>query len=137
MSVLTLVAAIIFLGAVVLSQKIAVNAGARLDDAIKLKLIEVFPKRNANYTMIVFGLIIAFLLAAYAFPSYATVISIIYAGAFVAYLFAKLFLNVRKLREIGAPEFYINNVVASFGVFIGGAIAAAIIFGIGNSWRGN
>jgi hypothetical protein len=62
------VAAIIaFLASVVLSQKIAVNAGSRLDDEMKLKLIDVFPKRNVNYTILVFGMVVAFLLGLYLF----------------------------------------------------------------------
>ncbi|HEV8591723.1 MAG TPA: hypothetical protein VGQ55_06450 [Pyrinomonadaceae bacterium] len=53
MSISALIAIVVFLASVVLSQKIAVNAGSRLDDATKLKLVEIFPRRNANYTMIV------------------------------------------------------------------------------------
>jgi len=128
------VAAIIaFLASVVLSQKIAVNAGSRLDDEMKLKLIDVFPKRNVNYTILVFGMVVAFLLGLYLFPEYTRVLTIVYAVAFTIYIFAKLFLNVKKLREIAAPDFYIKNVIASFGVFIGGAIIAVLIFAIGNS----
>ncbi len=116
----------------VLSQKIAVNAGSRLDDEMKLKLINVFPKRNVNYTILVSGMVIAFLIAINIFPEYTKVLTIVYAVAFTIYIFAKLFLNVRKLREIAAPDFYIKNVIASFGVFIGGALLAVFIFAIGN-----
>ena len=133
MNISTLVAAIIFLGSVVLSQKIAVNAASRLDDETKLRIVDIFPKRNVNYTMLVFGMVIAFLFAIYAFPEYTRVFTIVYALAFSIYIFGKLFLNVRKLKEIAAPDFYIKNVIASFAVFIGGAVAATLIFAIGNS----
>jgi hypothetical protein len=131
MSISALIAIVVFLASVVLSQKIAVNAGSRLDDATKLKLVEIFPKRNANYTMIVFGIVIIFLVAIYALPQYFSGITIAYGVVFTIYLFTKLFLNVKKLKEISAPEDYIRSVVISFGIFIGGAVAAVIVFAAG------
>ena len=136
MNISTLIAAIVFLASVVLSQKLAVNSASRLDNDMKLKIVEVFPKRNVNYTIVIFGIVIAFLFAIYMFPQYLGVLTIVYAIAFIAYIFAKLFLNVRKLREIAAPDFYIKNVIASFAVFIGGAVSAALIFALGNAGIG-
>ncbi len=136
MEISTLAAIIIFLASVVLSQKMAVNAGSRLDDEMKLRLIDVFPKRNVNYTILVFGMVTAFLLAIYFFPQYLRVLTIVYGAVFTTYIFAKLFLNVRKLREIAAPDFYIKSVIASFAVFICGAVIAALIFAIGNVGMG-
>lgn len=132
MSISALVAIVVFLASVVLSQKIAVNAGSRLDDATKLKLVEIFPKRNSNYTMIVFGIVIIFLVAIYALPQYLSIITIAYGIVFLIYLFTKLFLNVKKLKEIGAPDDYIRSVIISFAVFIGGAVAAVIVFAADN-----
>ena len=133
MSFSALIAIVVFLAAVILSQKIAVNAGARLDDATKLKMVEVFPKRNVNYTMIVFGIVVLFLGAIYALPEYFSIITIAYGVVFAIYLFTKLFLNVKKLKEIAAPEGYIRSVIISFAVFIGGAVASAIVFSVGNA----
>jgi hypothetical protein len=132
MSISALIAIVVFLASVVLSQKIAVNAGSRLDDAMKLKLIEIFPKRNSNYTVIVFGIVIIFLVAIYALPQYFPIITIAYGIVFLIYLFTKLFLNVKKLKEIAAPEDYIRSVIISFAVFIGGAVAAVIVFAANN-----
>jgi hypothetical protein len=131
MSFSAIAAIVVFLASVVLSQKIAVNAGSRLDDATKLKLVEVFPRRNSNYTIIVFGIVIVFLIAVYAFPQYSSTIIFAYGVVFTAYLFAKLFLNVKKLREISAPESYVRSIITSFAVFIGGAVAAAIVYAAG------
>ena len=128
-----LAAIAIFFASVLLSQKIAINSGSRLDDRMKLKLVEVFPKRNMNYTMIVFAMIVVFLVALYLFPQYVAIISVMYIAAFLLYLVTKLVLNVRKLKELSAPERYIRDVMISFAVFIGGAVAAAIIFAIGNA----
>ena len=128
MSFSAILSMVIFLGSIVLSQKIAVDAGSRLDDKTKLKVMEVFPKRNANYTMIVFGIVIVFLVAIYALPQYVFFISVAYAVVFVTYLFTKFFLNIKKLKEIAAPESYIRNIAMSFAVFIGGVLAAAIVF---------
>lgn len=132
MSIPMIVGIMVFLASVVLSQKVAVNAASRLDDATKLKLLEHFPKRNVNFTIVIFALIIVFLLAIYFLPQFSPSITLIYAVLFLIYIFAKLFLNVRKLNEIGAPAFYIRSVVTSFGLFIGGAIMAAVIYSIGN-----
>jgi hypothetical protein len=133
MSLSLLAAIVVFLVSVVLSKKIAVEAAMRLDGATKLKIVEVFPKRNMNYTMIVFGIVIVFLFALYALPQYVFIISIAYAAVFGIYIFTKLFLNVKKLKEIAAPESYIRSVIISFAVFIGGAVAAVIVFTAGNS----
>ena len=128
-----LVAVVVLFVSVVLSQKLGVNAGSRLDDAMKLKIAKVFPKRNANYTMVVFGIIIVFLSAVYAFPEHSAILTLAYGVIFFVYLLIKLYLNVKKLRELSAPTDYVRSVVFSFVVFIGGAAAAAIILAIGNS----
>lgn len=126
----------VFLASVILSQKIAVSAGAALDDATKLKLVEVFPKRNLTFTMLVFGMVIAFLAALYFFPGRFLIITIAYAAAFMIYIFLKLILNVKKLRDIGAPDSYVRSVITSFAVFIGGAVAAILVIVITNSYLG-
>ena len=130
MSLSVLSAIIVFFAAAILSQRIAVNAGARLDEATKLKLMEVFPKRNANYTLVVFGMIVVFLIAIYAFPQDLSALTIGYGVAFAIYLFTKMYLNLRKLKEIDAPSEYIRSIAMSFGVFIGGAVAAVIVFAV-------
>src|SRR5687768_14286 len=128
-----LIAVGIFLVSVVLSQKIAVNAGAKLDDEMKLKIAKVFPARNVKYTMFIFAVVLAYLIAIYVLPQHLSIITIGYACVFVVYIFAKLFLNVKKLRDMSAPEFYIRSVIISFAVFIGGSAAAGIVFGISNA----
>ena len=57
MSFSAIVAIVVFLVSVVLSQKIGVNAATKLDDENKLKIAAIFPKRNVNYTIIVLSLI--------------------------------------------------------------------------------
>jgi hypothetical protein len=126
MSPALITAAIVFLGSVILSQKLAVNAASRLDDNTKLRIAEVFPKRNVNYTMIVFGLMIAFFIALYVWPQYSLAISLLYAAALVVYLIVKFILNIRKLNEIGAPTGYIRIIKVCFGIFILGTISAVL-----------
>ncbi len=133
MNLSTLIAVVVFFASVILSQKIAVNAGMRLDDETKLKLAKVFPKRNANYTIIVFGIMLAYFVGLYSFPQYLRVITIAYALVFCIYIIVKWFLNVKKLRELSAPQTYIRSVSISFALFIGGAVAAVIILAVGNS----
>ncbi|MEQ1603580.1 MAG: hypothetical protein ABL999_01775 [Pyrinomonadaceae bacterium] len=127
MNLSIIIGAIVFLGSIILSQKLAVNASAKLDDQTKLKIAEVFPKRNANYSIIVSGVVIVFLIALYLWPKYYLQISVLYAIAFCVYLITKLILNVRKLAEIGAPDTYIRSIKVSFWVFIVGAISAVVL----------
>jgi len=133
MSIWVIASVIVFFAAVILSQRIAVKAGTRLDDETKLKIIEIFHKRNANFTIVVLAIVVVYLVAMYAFPQYSVVAWIVYAIAFLIYLFVKLYLNVRKLREISAPEDYIGRIIMSFAVFIGGAVAAILVFAAGHS----
>ena len=133
MNLSTLIAVVVFFASVVLSQKIAVSAGMRLDDETKLKLAKVFPKRNANYTIIIFGIMLAYLVGLYIFPQYLSIMTIAYAVVFSIYIFVKWFLNDKKLRELSAPQTYIRSVSTSFALFIGGAAAAVIILAVGNS----
>jgi len=133
MNLSTLIAVVVFFASVVLSQKIAVSAGMRLDDETKLKLAKVFPKRNANYTIIIFGIMLAYFVGLYSYPQYSRVITIAYALVFCNYIFVKWFLNVKKLKELSAPQTYIRSVSISFALFIGGAAAAVIILAVGNS----
>ncbi len=128
----TIIGVALFLTAVILSQKITVNASAKLDDATKLKVIEVFRKRNLNYTIFIFAIVILFLAAIYLFPQCTSKITIAYAVVFACYILMKLILNVKKLKEIAAPPEYIRSVIISFGVFICGAVAAGIVIAVGN-----
>jgi hypothetical protein len=125
-SVSLIVAAAVFFASMLLSQQIGIRSAARLDDKTKLRIAEVFPRRNANYTMIVFGMIIVFLIALYLFPNSSLIVSIFYAVSFGIYIVAKLVLNVRKLREIDAPGDYIRSIKLSFGVFIGGIVLSLL-----------
>ena len=133
MSLSTILGIAVFLAGYVLSQKLALRARARLDDTTKLKVIDAFSKRNVNYSIVVFVLVIAYFGSLYAFPEHNKFLLIAYVAAFLVYIFAKLILNVKKLREISAPPEYIKSVIMSFGAFIGGAAVAGIVIAVGNS----
>ena len=133
MSLSTILGIAVFFAGYILSQKLGLNARAKLDDTTKLKIIDVFAKRNVNYSTIVFALIVVYFASLYAFPQHNTFLLIVYAAIFLIYMFAKLILNVKKLREIAAPPEYIKSIIMSFGVFIGGAIAAGFVIVVGNS----
>lgn len=130
MTIFMILAVVFVLASVVLSQKIAVNAAAKLDDETKLRMADVFPRRNVNYTVFVFSGVIIFILSLYLLPEYSRGISVAAAMVFIVYIFAKLFLNVRKLKEIGAPSEFIRSVIISFAVFIGGVVAAGIMLSV-------
>jgi len=131
MSLSLIVAAAIFLGSVLLSQKLMANATSRLDDATKLKIGEVFSKRNVNYSIFVFSFVILSLVALYLWPAYSRLIWLLYAGGFAIYLVVKLILNVRKLTEIGASKDYIRVVKVSFGLFFAGIVGAILVAYVG------
>lgn len=124
----------IFLLAVLLSQRIVINSTARLEDSEKLKINEVFAKRNFNYTMFIFSVIIIFLSALYILPQYAMIIGISYTILLIIYFISKMLLNVKKLKELKVPEHYIRSVIAGFGLFFGGAVVAVTVIIIGLNW---
>lgn len=130
---ISMIAAIaVFFGSILLSQKLAVNAASKLDDQTKLKIAEIFSKRNVIYNIIVFSIVLVFLVASYLLPDQIVGIIAVYAVALVIYFFGKLILNVRKLRAIPAPESYIRAIIASFGIFFGGVVTAAIVYSFGS-----
>lgn len=131
MNLSSIIGIVVFLGSYILSQRISLNAAAKLDDATKLRLAEIFPKRNANYTAIVFALIVVFLFATYQFPQYYSLLTICYAIVFAMYFLVKFILNIRTLNEVSAPADYIHSVMVSFAVFVGGAIAAGTVMSVG------
>lgn len=100
---------------------------------MKLKIGDVFAKKNLNYSIIAFLIIVVYLMAVYTLPQYYNAISIAYAVSFVVYVIGKMILSVRNLKALGAPDDYIRSVYISFGLFIGGAVAAGLVLGIGNS----
>src|SRR5688572_16743042 len=126
MNLSIIIAIALFFAAVILSQKINIGARDRLDDDMKLKIANTFVKRNLNYSILVLVMIFAYMLGIYAFPQYSNGILITYAFVFVLYIASKMILNVRTLKEIGAPDGYIRSVYISFGLFIGGAVAAGL-----------
>ncbi len=133
MNISIIIAIALFFAAVILSQKVGVSAREKLEDEMRLKIGDVFAKKNLNYSMIAILIIAVYLLGVYTLPQYYNAISIGYAVSFVVYVISKMILSVRKLKEIGAPGGYIRSVYISFGLFIGGAVAAGLVLGIGNS----
>lgn len=131
MYISTIIGTAVFLFGVILSQRLVINATSRLEDAEKLKIAEVFAKRNFNYTLFVFSVIIIFLLALYLLPQYAMVIGVSYTILLIFYFISKMILNVKKLRELNAPDHYIRSVIAGFGLFMGGAAAALVVIVVG------
>lgn len=134
MYISTIIGVAVFLLGVVLSQRIVLNANARLEDADKLRIAEVFSKRNFNYTLFIFSVIVIFLLALYLLRQYAMVIGLSYTALLIIYFISKMLLNVRKLKELNAPEHYIRSVIAGFGLFMGGAAAAVAVVIVGLYW---
>lgn len=125
------VGVIFFMLAVILSQRIMLNANARLSDADKLKIAEFFARRNFNYSVFIFSLIVIFLLALYLLPEYAVVIVVTYTMLLIVYFISKLLLNVKKLKELNAPNDYIRSVIVNFCLFFGGAAIAVVIIVVG------
>ena len=50
-----------------------------------------------------------------------------YLAAFAIYLMVKIFLNYRKLKEIGAPPEYIKSIALSWLSFLGGVAIIGVI----------
>ncbi len=98
---------------------------------MKLKVGDAFAQRNFIYSLILYGVIILYFSGIFLFPAFNVIFSILYGIAFSIYFLLKILLNFRKLREIDAPEGYVNAIFLSYVAFIGGAILSIVTIVIG------
>jgi small-conductance mechanosensitive channel len=116
-----------FFIAIVANRFIMSAALRRLDDQTKLKLIDIFSRRSTLSNIILLAIVIGCFGALQAHPEWGLKFTFGYLAVFLVYLAVKIFLNYRKLREIGAPSSYINSFFAGYGIFIIGFLAMVFL----------
>jgi hypothetical protein len=127
MNLWVILAAALFLGSVLISQKIAVDAASKLDDQTRLRIMKIFPKRNMQYTVAVYSVLLLFLIGLYYFPEHALKLWLIYAAFFAVYFITKFTRTIRTLKEIDAPGVYVGSIATSYFAFSAGAILAFVV----------
>ena len=109
------------------SRMISSNANRKLDDDMKLKIFAGFSKRNNYFMIVIVFVIFVFFASTIYLPEYSSYLALGYLGVLAVYFIVKLFLNFRKLKEIGAPADYVRSIAISWAVFIIGFVVIAII----------
>ena len=113
--------------AVVASRMISSSATQKLNDEMKLKIFNGFSKRNNYLMVVILAVIFAFFISTKYLPEYNSILTLAYIGILAAYFIIKLFLNFRKLKEIGAPADYVRSIALSWAAFIIGFGVIAVI----------
>ena len=122
---LTLVGLIILFTAYAINRFVMTEATKKLDDSMKLKIFEVFSKRNNYSTIFLLALILLYFGAMQYLPHFIIQITIIYLVIFALYLIFRFVSNYRKLKSLEMPEGYIKSFITSYGIFTLGFLSLA------------
>ena len=126
MNAITIVGWLIFLSSVIGYRVIMTSALARLDDAAKLRLIAVIPRRNLFASIILVVLVVAFFAVFLIFPPAWFYAFVVFIWAFLLFLIVFFISNYKKFQELSMPAQYLRS-------FMKGAalVVAATIITIG------
>lgn len=122
---LTLIGIAILFSAYVVNRFIMTEATKKLSDSDKLKLFEVFSKRNKYTTIFLLLLILIFFGAIEYLPHFTFQIAIVYFIIFILYLTFRFASNYKKLKQIEMPDAYIKRFIISFSIFTTGFLGLA------------
>lgn len=122
-----IVVVLVLLVAIAASKMIASTATQKLDDEMKLKIFEGFSRRNNYFLIVILAVIFAYFVSMNFLPNYTSYFTVGYIVVLAAYFFVKVFLNFRKLKEIGAPTEYVRSIAYSWTAFIIGFGVIAVI----------
>lgn len=125
---LSLIGLILFFVGYIINRFVMTGATNRLSDADKLKIFEVFSKKN-NYTMIfLLTIVVVYFGTIQYFPYLMFQITIVYLAVYIFYLIFRFITNHKKLKEMEMPADYIKSFVTSYSIFGLGTLALAICF---------
>lgn len=118
----------------IISRAITNSAVKKLDDQTKLKMFDVFPKRNMYSTIFLLALVVVYFALFQMLPFYRLYLTVGYMAAFLVYLWSKFYLNFRSLKEMGAPSDYVKSFIFGYLIFIAGSMIVVgsslfVIFG--------
>lgn len=117
---------IILFAAYTLNRFVMTNATKKLDDSMKLRIFEVFSKKN-NYATVFLLVLVGLYFGAIQFlPQQIFLVTIIYLIVFVTYLILRFIFNYKKLRQLEMPSEYIKSFMVSYGIFTVGFLGMIV-----------
>jgi hypothetical protein len=120
-----------FIGIIILFVAYAVNrfvmteATKKLDDSMKLKIFEVFSKRNNYTTIFLLAIVLLYFGAIQFFPHFVFSITVIYLIVFTACSVFRFVSNYKKLKQLEMPSEYIKSFIISYSIFGVGVLGLA------------
>lgn len=122
---MNLIGLVILFAAYAINRFVMTEATKKLADSDKLKVFEVFSKRNNLTTVLVLTIVIIYFGAIQYLPQFITQITIVYLTLFITYLIFRFVSNYKKLKQIKMPETYIKSFITSYSIFILGFLGMA------------
>ena len=122
----SLIGLIILFTAYAINRFVMTEATRKLDDSDKLKIFEVFSKRNNYSTIFSLAIVLLYFGAMQYLPHLIIQVTIIYLIIFVVYLIFRFASNYKKLKQIDMPETYIKSFITSYSIFASGFLRMAL-----------
>ncbi len=122
---MNVVGIVIIFVAYAINRFVMTEATKKLDDADKLRLFDVFSKRNNYTTVLLLVLILLYFGAIQYLPHFTIQITGAYLIVFFLYLIIRFFSNYKKLKQMEMPAAYIKSFMISYSVFIIGFLGMA------------
>lgn len=122
----SLVGLIILFTAYAINRFVMTEATKKLDDSDKLKIFDVFSKRNNYSTIFLLAIILLYFGALQYLPHLLNQITAIYLIIFVVYLIFRFASTYKKLKQIEMPAAYIKSFVISYSIFATGFLGMAL-----------
>ena len=115
---LTLIGFAILLVAYAINRFVMTEATKKLADSDKLRIFDVFSRRNNFSTVLVLILVFLYFGALQYLPHFIIQITGVYLALFCAYLILRFASNYRKLKQMQMPSNYIKSFITSYCVFL-------------------
>ena len=122
---MNLIGLVILFAAYAINRFVMTEATKKLADSDKLKIFEVFSKRNNFSTILVLTLVLLYFGALQYLPHFIIPITAVYLTLYVVYLIFRFATNYRKLRQMEMPANYIKSFITSYSIFILGFFGMA------------
>ena len=110
---MNLIGLVILFAAYAINRFVMTEATKKLADSDKLKIFEVFSKRNNFSTILVLTLVLLYFGALQYLPHFIIPITAVYLTLYVVYLIFRFATNYRKLRQMEMPANYIKSFITT------------------------
>ncbi len=117
---------VIIFAAYAINRFVMTAATKKLSDQDKLRIFEVFSKRNNYTTGLVLTLVLIYFGAIQYLPHLIVLTTAIYLVVFAAYLLYRFASNYKKLKQMDMPAEYIRSFILSYSIFILGFLGMTL-----------